>query len=120
MGAKIAGTAFITVSGLGQIMLRGNLNVSPSVVERVMISNQHGVAGFQEVPRTPFIEGEFSTTRELNLEDLEYMTNVTVVALLANGKQYSLEHAVCRSALESNPRDGQVRIRWEGLWCTEL
>src|SRR5215471_3735072 len=119
MGAKIAGTAYVTVSGLGQIMLRGNLNVSPSVVERVMISNQRGVAGFQEVPRTPFIEGDFSTTRELKLEDLEYQTDVTVVAMLANGRQYSLEHAVCRAAFENNSREGQVRIRWEGLWCTE-
>ena len=46
-------------------------------------------------------------------------TDVTVVAQLANGKQYTLVGATCKAALEANTRDGQVRVRWEGLWCEE-
>ena len=41
-------------------------------------------------------------------------------AQLANGWQYSLIGATCKAALEANARDGQVRVRWEGLWCEEM
>ena len=51
---------------------------------------------------------------------MEAQTDVTVVAQLANGKQYTLAGATCKSALEANTRDGQVRVRWEGLWCEEI
>lgn len=85
-----------------------------------MIAGQDGVHGYQELPRVPYIEGDISTVREINLEDLDGQTDVTVVAQLANGKQYSLVGATCKAALEDNTRDGQVRVRWEGLFCEEL
>jgi len=53
------------------------------------------------------------------LSDLEAQTNVTVVAQLANGMQYQLQDATCKSALEANTRDGQARVRWEGIQCIE-
>ena len=103
-----------------QLSLRGNFTVSPSPIERTMIAGQDGVHGYQELPRVPYIEGDISTVREINLEDLDGQTDVTVVAQLANGKQYSLVGATCKAALEDNTRDGQVRVRWEGLFCEEL
>jgi hypothetical protein len=54
------------------------------------------------------------------LEDLEAQTNVTVVAQLANNIQYSLVGATCKAGFEDNARDGQVRVRWEGLACNEI
>ena len=48
------------------------------------------------------------------------MTDVQVVAQLSNGKQYMLIQAVCKAALEANTRDGQTRVRWEGVWCEEI
>jgi hypothetical protein len=102
-----------------QLALRGNFTVSPSPVERTMIAGQDGVHGYQELPRVPFIEGDISTRTDMLLEDIDSQTDVTVVAQLANGMQYTLVGATCKSALEANARDGQVRIRWEGLWCEE-
>jgi hypothetical protein len=60
MAQRFAGIAFISVNGL-QYSLRGNLTVSPSPVERTMIAGQDGVHGYQELPRVPYIEGDFST-----------------------------------------------------------
>lgn len=54
------------------------------------------------------------------LETLEAQVDVTVVAQLANGMQYTLTSATCKSGFEENARDGQVRIRWEGLTCQEV
>lgn len=119
MAQKFAGVAFLIVAG-NQLRLRGNFTVSPSPVERTMIAGQDGVHGFQELPRVPYIEGDLSTTPDLQLEQLDGMTDVTVVAQLANGWQYTLISATCKAALEANTRDGQVRVRWEGIWCEEV
>jgi len=103
-----------------QYALRGNFTVSPSAVERTMIAGQDGVHGFQELPRVPYIEGDLSLVPGLLLEDLETQTDVTVVAQLANGKQYTLAGGTCKSGLVANTRDGQTTVRWEGLFCEEL
>jgi hypothetical protein len=116
---RIAGIAFITVDG-NQMPLRGNLTVSPSSVERTMLAGQDGVHGYQEMPRVPFIEGDFSTLPNLLIEDIDGQVNVTVVASLANGLIYSLTEGVCKAGTEPNAADGQVRIRWEGTTCEEI
>ena len=55
------------------------------------------------------------------LEDLELQVDSTVVAQLANGKQYTLiKTQRCKAGFEANTRDGQVRVRWEGLACLEV
>jgi Phage tail tube protein len=119
MAQRFAGIAFVFVDGV-QYPLRGNFTVSPSGVERTMIAGQDGVHGYQELPRVPYIEGDISTTRDVSLEDLEAQVDVTVVAQLANGKQYTLIQATCRGSFEDNTRDGQARVRWEGIACEEI
>jgi hypothetical protein len=119
MAQRFAGIAFLTVDGT-QLALRGNFTVSPSSVERTMIAGQDGVHGYQELPRVPYIEGDLSTIPGLLLEDLETETDVTVVAQLANGMQYTLTGGTCKCGFENNTRDGQVRVRWEGLACQEI
>lgn len=119
MAQRFAGVAFVMVDG-NQLPLRGNFTVSPSAVERTMIAGQDGVHGYQELPRVPFIEGDISLMPNVNLEDLEAQTDVTVVAQLANQKQYTLAGATCKAGFDANARDGQARVRWEGLWCEEI
>jgi Phage tail tube protein len=119
MAQRIAGIAFLSVDGQ-QLALRGNFTVSPSSLERTMLAGQDGVHGYQELPRVPYIEGDVSTVPGLLLEDLQLGVDVTVVAQLANGMQYSLTGGTCKSAFENNTRDGQVRVRWEGLACQEI
>jgi hypothetical protein len=119
MAQRIAGIAFLIIDG-NQLALRGNFTVSPSAVERTMLAGQDGVHGYQELPRVPWIEGDLSTIPGLLLEDLEAETNVTVVAQLANGMQYTLGGATCKAGFEANTRDGQVKVRWEGLFCEEI
>jgi len=119
MAQRFAGIAFLFVNG-DQLALRGNFTVSPSPVERTMIAGQDGVHGYQELPRVPYIEGDISTVRDLNLEDLVNQVDVTVIAQLANGKQYTLAQATCKGGFENNTRDGQVRVRWEGVTCDEM
>jgi hypothetical protein len=54
------------------------------------------------------------------MDTLQSQTDVTVIAQLANGMQYTLTGGTCKAGLEENTRDGQVRVRWEGLACQEI
>jgi tail tube protein len=119
MATRFAGIAFLMAGG-SQWALRGNFTVSPSSVERTMLAGQDGVHGYQELPRVPYIEADLSAMPNVSLEDLEAQTDVTVIAQLANEKQYTLANATCKAAFEENTRDGQFRVRWEGLWCEEM
>lgn len=119
MAKRIAGIAYVYVDGR-TLPLRGGFTVSPSALERTGIAGQDYVHGFSEVPRVPFIEGDISTTDEVSTEALEAITEATVTAELANGKTYVLSEAWCKAAFEINTRDGQVRVRFEGVSCNEL
>ena len=119
MAQRFAGIAFLKVDG-NQVAVRGNFTVSPSSVERTMIAGQDAVHGYQELPRVPYIEADLSAVPGLNLEDLELQVDVTVVAQLANKMQYTLQNATCKGNFEENTRDGQLRVRWEGLNCEEI
>jgi len=119
MAQRFAGIAFVSINGT-QYALRGNLTVSPSPVERTMMADQDGVHGYQELPRVPYIEGDFSTLHELSLEDLLTQVDATVIAQCANRWEYVLHNATVKGGFEANTRDGQVRVRWEGLNCEEI
>ena len=56
----------------------------------------------------------------LNFEDLLTQVNSTVIAQLANNKQYTLQGATVKGGFELNTRDGQARVRWEGIACLEI
>jgi hypothetical protein len=119
MAQRFAGVAHLKIDG-NEYALRGNFTVSPTGFERTMIAGQDRIHGYQELPRVPYIEGDISTLPDLSLEALAAQTNVNVVAQLANGLQYSLEGATCKGGFDNNTRDGQVRVRWEGLVCHEM
>jgi hypothetical protein len=119
MAERIAGIAFLKVDG-NLYPLRGNFTVSPSPIERTGIAGQDYVHGFSELPRVPYIEGDVSTVTELNVEVVASIINSTVTAELANGKTYVLHQAWSRAAFELNTREGQFRVRFEGVGCDEI
>ena len=119
MASRVAGVAYLKVSGQ-QYPLRGNLQVSPSRVERTGIAGQDGVHGYSELPRVPFIVGDVTLDPALSMEALEATVDATVTAELANGKVYVLSNAWCKAALELNTTEGMVNVRFEGLDCDEL
>lgn len=119
MAQRIAGVAFLKVDG-AMYPLKGNFTVSPSALERAGISGQDYVHGFSEMPRVPFIEGDVSLIPTLSMTAVEAIVNSTITAELANGKNYVLREAWCKSALELNTREGQTRIRFEGVSCDEI
>ena len=119
MAQRIAGIAFLKVDS-DLYPLRGNFTVSPSPTERAGIAGQDYVHGYSELPRVPYIEGDVSLVPELSITDVALITNSTITADLANGRTYVLREAWCRAALELNTREGQTRVRFEGVSCEEI
>lgn len=119
MGVAVAGTAYLKVNGQ-QYPLRGNFTVSPSAVERVGLAGQDYVHGYQENVRVPYIEGDVTMHPDLSIDDVSAVTDATVQADLINGKSYVLRNAWCKDALELNTKEGQFRVRWEGISCDEI
>ena len=119
MAQAIAGTAYLKVDAQ-QYPLKGAFVVSPGSIIRTGIAGQDGVHGYQEMPRIPYIEGDVSSTPDISFEAIEQLTDVTVTAELINGHVYVLRNAWQRGEIEINTRDGQARIRFEGLACDEI
>ena len=85
-----------------------------------MIAGQDGVMDAIRNPRV-HIAREADPQSQAVDRDLEAETNQIRRSLqLANGMQYTLTGGTCKAGFENNTRDGQVRVRWEGLACQEI
>lgn len=116
---RIAGTAFLKVDG-EQFALRGSLTISIDAFERAGVAGVDGVHGYTEIPRVPFIEGEFSDIRGLSIRRLSDICNATVTAETLNGKTYLLRNAWTSTARELNGTEGTVTVRFEGMSGEEI
>ena len=95
-------------------------DIVSSAWEHVAAREGGGGLAIRREDKCPWIEGEISTVPGMSVEILEDDTDVTVVAQLANGMQYTLYAATCKAGFEINTRDGQLRVRWEGVTCEEV
>ncbi len=110
---RIAGTAHLSVNGV-PYLLRGDFEYSPSIVTRESAAGMDRVHGYIEKPNVPHISGTLSDAGGLSLAQLNAMTNVSVVAELANGKTVSGSPMWTVEAQTGKAADGTVEVRWEG------
>lgn len=115
---RIAGTANLTVDGK-TYLLAGDFEYNPSKVSRTTLTGQDTVHGYSEMPRPGSISGTLRDAGGLRVSDLNGMTNVTIVAELANGKviigrnMWTVEDQTAKST------DATIETRWEGPSVTE-
>ena len=110
---RLAGTANLTVDGQGYL-LAGDFEYSPSVVSRETLVGMDGVHGYKEVPVPGHIAGTLRDSAGLSVAQLNAMTNVTVVAQLANGKVIIGRNMWTVEQQSSKSTDATVEVRWEG------
>ena len=119
MAQALAGTATLSVDGRNYL-LEGSFRYSPSSKTRESLVGMDGVHGFKEMPSPAFMSGTLRDTQGLSVADLNAMTNVTVVAQLANGKNVVLRNGWTVGVQEVDSVDGKVDVRWEGPTVLEL
>lgn len=82
---RIAGTASVVVDGV-TIMVAGKFKYRPSKVKRETLTGMDRVHGYKETPVAGMISLDVRDSGGTSVSDFNDMTNVTVVATLANGK----------------------------------
>ncbi|MGZ3272377.1 MAG: phage tail tube protein [Caulobacteraceae bacterium] len=116
---RVAGVAYLSVDGVSYA-LRGELTYTVSSSNRESVTGQDSVHGFSEKPMPGSIGGKFTDTGSVSVKSLADMTNVTVVADLANGKLI-VGRNMWRvgEPPEVNTEDGSFSIKWESADVTE-
>ncbi len=109
---RLAGTAYVSVDGT-TYMLAGDLAYNPSKVTRETLTGQDGVHGYAEKPHPGSISGTFRDAGDLTVADFNAMTNVTVVAELANGKTVVGRGMWTVDAQEVKTAEGTFEVKWE-------
>lgn len=119
MGAPVGGVCYLFVNG-DQWPLRGNFTIGPSRLERTGVAGQDAVHGFTEMPVVPYMEGDITTEPNMEWDVIDDYTDVSVQANLVNGQSFVLRNAWVARRIEINTREGQTRIRFEGMDCVEI
>lgn len=119
MANRLAGIATLTVDGQNYRLV-GTLTYSPTIVTRETLKGQDAVHGYSEMPQAGFISGRFRDSSDLRISDFNAMTDVTVVAELANGKTVTGRNMwTVGEAQEVNTETSEFEVRWEGEDVTE-
>jgi hypothetical protein len=115
---RLAGIAYLTVDGQSY-MLSGELSYGVSTVKRETLAGQDRVHGYSETPVAGFISGTLRDSGSLTVADFNAMTNVTVVAELANGKTIIGRNMWSVEAQEVKTQEGTFEVRWESFSVQE-
>ena len=114
----LAGIAYLTVDGKSY-MLAGDLSYQVSTRKRTTLTGQDAVHGYSEEPVAGFIACNVRDSSGLSLADVNAMSNVTVVAELANGKVITGRNMWTVDAQEVKTTDATFPVRWEGISVEE-
>lgn len=109
---RLAGVAYVTVDGQ-QYLLKGDLTYDVSTVTRESLVGQDTVHGYSEKPKAGSISGTFRDSGGLTVAAINAMTNVTVVAELANGKTIIGSNMWTVESQEVETEEGTFKVKWE-------
>lgn len=110
---RLAGIATFTVDGTS-FMLTGDLEYQCSGVQRETLVGQDRVHGYGEKPVQGYISGTFRDSGSLATVDFNAMTNVTVVAELANGKTIVGRNGwTVETPPQVKTQEGTFDVRWD-------
>lgn len=110
---RLAGIAYLSIDGK-TYMLAGELAYSVSSKTRETLVGQDRVHGYSEKPHAGFISASIRDSKGLTVAQLNDMTNVTVVAELANGKTIIGRNLWTVEAQEVKTNEATIEVRWEG------
>lgn len=114
-----AGVLYLKIDG-AQHDARGSYTYSLGPPKREAIVGADGVHGYKEMPQVPYIEGEITDARDLDLAALQALTESTVTLELANGKTVVLRDAWYAADGTVGTEQANVQVRFEGLSAEEI
>ncbi|WP_439292358.1 MULTISPECIES: phage tail tube protein [Rahnella] len=115
---RLAGTASVTTNGV-TIMVAGQFKYSPSTVKRETLTGMDRVHGYKEKPSAPYISCQVRDSGGTTVADFNDMTDVTVVAEIANGKTIIGTGMWTVESQEVDSEDAVFDVRWESFSVVE-
>lgn len=114
----LAGTCTVTVDGVS-VNVAGSFRYSVGTKQRETLTGMSGIHGFRESWVAPFIEMTIRDSGSLSLEDISGYTDVTVSAVLVNGKTVIGQNMWIVNRQEMDNNDGTFTARFEGVSVQE-
>ncbi|MDI5994408.1 phage tail tube protein [Pseudomonas sp. MDMC216] len=118
MSGKVTGVATIRVDGREMPTERG-ATLNPGGVNRPSRMAGKRVF-FNEEPVAPTLQCTVLHTEEIDLIDLNTITNATVLFECDNGQDYMLTGAFVTETNELNSAEGQVRLNMAARRCERI
>lgn len=115
---RLAGTCYLTIDG-ANYMLSGDFSYKVSGVSRETLKGPDGVHGYSETPQQGYIAMTLRDSSTLSQADLNAMSNVTLVAELANGKTIIGRNMWATDQAETKVTDATIEVKFEGPSVTE-
>ncbi len=114
---RVAGTAYLKLTNADGAQynpaLRGGWTVMPSRFEKEGISGQDDVHGYKEMPKVPYIEGDITTTADLDIAAIEASEDITATIELANGHVYVGTEGWRAGTSEIDTEEGKLKLKLE-------
>jgi hypothetical protein len=102
-------------------MIAGEASYSVSTVKRETLSGMSGAAqGYKETPIPGFIKITLRDSADLTIEDINKMTDVTVVLELGNGKTIVGRNMWSVDSQDVNAEEGTTEAHFEGADVKEI
>lgn len=118
MSGKVTGIATIRVDG-AEIPTEKGATLNPGGVNRTTRMAGKRVH-FNEEPVAPTLQCTVLHTPEIDLIDLNTITNATVLVECDNGQDYMLTGAFVTETNELNTGEGQVRLNIAARRCERI
>ncbi|HEM7839799.1 phage tail tube protein [Burkholderia multivorans] len=109
----LAGTASLSIDGT-TYMITGDFKYKPASKKRTSLAGMDRVHGYKEEISPPYISFNLRDWGGLTVADINGMTNVTVVAQLANGKTIIGRNMWTVEEQEVDSTEAKFDVRLEG------
>ncbi len=86
-----------------------------SLKKEGILGSDGKVTGFKVSGVVPFIEGQITDTRDLNVKELQALTEGEITLELVNGKVFVLSGAEWSSDGNVETAEGAIAVRFEGV-----
>lgn len=86
-----------------------------SLKKEAILGSDGKVVGFKVTGTVPFIEGEITDTADLDVKDLQSLSEGEITLELVNGKVFVLSGAEWSSDGNISTSEGAISVRFEGV-----
>lgn len=116
---RIGGTIQVTINGK-VYSPKGEFTYRINKKKREGMTTAVDVPGYIETPLIPFLEGEITDSKNLDVQALQEVEDATITLLLANGKTVVFEHAWYAADGDIGTQEGNIQVRFEAKSAEEI